>query len=193
MRREIKGNMGPSLGLNNSRDLYKKLRHDSARLRSDWNKYDAFNFILTAWHLHHDWHRSDPNNDISRNKRTKSGKLPQEMKLAIAVTQDIANGSKHFILDPKPAMNRRVSTTHQGLESSWYSYFFHENTFGVTTNDGHYFSIRVLHNILMAYFEWVFDDNASPRQFPAEIVSAIKYCNIAGRLPEDEMPRLWTL
>lgn len=172
--------VGPTFGLNSSRDLYDKLKLDSVRLSTSWHPYVAFDFLVTAWHLHHDWPKSDDPRDTSRQKR-KESKLPPEMILVLRTIQDLVNGSKHFQLDPQAAEKRRVQAVHTGNESSWYSYFFHENLPGVTVDTHWYFSIRVLHNLTMAYFDWVFDDSVAASSFPAELLDSIKYCNIAER------------
>lgn len=156
----------------------------------EWHPYDAFNFLVTAWHLFHDWKNSDETHALSRIKRNKV-RLPDEMNLILDVTRDLVNGSKHFQLTPKAASNRRVDEVHTGKEVGFYSYFFHERLPAVTV-DGHwYFSIRVLSNFLMAYFEWVFDDSIEVKRFPKNIIEGIRYCNIAER--SGPTPDIWLL
>ena len=51
-------------GLSTSYDLFQKLKHDSELLlrqrpetqdEQRLEEYEAFNFFVTAWHLHKDW------------------------------------------------------------------------------------------------------------------------------------------
>ncbi|MBC7757193.1 MAG: hypothetical protein H7Z20_11270 [Bdellovibrio sp.] len=178
---------GPVLGINSSKDMHQKLKYESLRLQENWkNPYDAFNFLVTAWHLFHDWPKSDKKMDLSRIKR-QGKQLPAEMLFVLNVVKDLTNGSKHFSLEKKAANKRVVSEIHTGNEVGWYQYYFRENLPGVNANDSNcqgYFSIRVLHNIVIYYFEWVFDDSLLASNFPNEIVEAIRYSDIANRPKE---------
>ena len=189
MSKKIIGRDGPVIGIATSDDLFQKLKRNSSNLCSGWHDYDAFDFLVTSWHLFHDWPRSDPPDAISRKKRQKA-KLPNEMILVLDILRDLVNGSKHFQLDLSAAGKRRVDEIHNGEEVGWYEYFFHEDLPGVTVGDHWYFSIRVLHNIIMSYFDWVFDDSTPVRDFPADLLDAILYCNIADRR-SGESPRIW--
>lgn len=189
MGRKLLDKDGPTLGLRCSQDLYHKLIFDAERLSKDWNGYDAFNFLVTAWHLFNDWLKSDPKKALSRSKRNKRI-LCSEMVLVLDVVKDLVNGSKHFELDKKNADNRKVEQTHNGLEADYYSFFFHEDTLGVSVVGNWYFSIRVLHNIIINYYHWVFDDNKPCREFPPEILEAIEYCNITKR-HSGSAPEIW--
>lgn len=123
MSKIIKDRDGPVLGLYSSNDMFEKLKFESLRLRSDWqNPYDSFNFLVTAWHLLHDWPKSDGRLEPSRIKRQQT-QLPPEMKFVLNIVRDLANGSKHFILDPKAEKNRQVNEVHTGNEVGWYQYF----------------------------------------------------------------------
>lgn len=112
------------------------------------------------------------------------------MNLILDVVRDVVNGSKHFELDEGSANKRKVSEVHIGNEASWYSYFFHEGIPGVTAEKQWYFSLRVLNNIVMRYYEWVFDDSTPVREFPVEIIETITYCNISERV-RCTCPALW--
>lgn len=181
---------GPRIGLKSSDDLYDKLKFDDSRLAKEWAPYDIFNFIITSWHLFHDWTRSDPPKALSRSKRNRH-KLPDEMNLVLDVVRDLANGSKHFYLEDKSAKNRKITQTHTGEEYGYFEWFFHEDLPAVTVDSHWYFSIRVLRNLVMAYFEWVFDDSKPVKEFPSEILESIRYCNIATR--RGRAPRIWSI
>jgi hypothetical protein len=180
MGKVITGREGPVLGISSSQDLFEKLRHESRKLEDGWHPYDAFNFLVTAWHLFHDWKKCEAPSALSRQKRHEN-KLPPSMIMVLDTVRDLVNGSKHFQLNLESASKRRVEEVHTGAEVGWYQYFFHEDVAGVTVDVHWYFSIRTLHNFLMAYFEWVFDDSTPVKSFPVELDEAISYCNIATR------------
>lgn len=190
MGKMITGNEGPILGIFSSRDMFKKLKFESASLKNDWkNPYVTFNFLVTAWHLATDWTFSDASNALCRMKRQRR-RLPALMNLVLDVVRDIVNGSKHFHLKPDAVSKRRVTEVHTGEEMGFYEWLFHEHIPAVTV-DGHwYFSTRILHNIVMRYFEWVFDDEAPLKQFPDELLDAIDYCHVGGRHGKSA-PAIW--
>src|SRR5438045_3941655 len=118
--RNLTGTDGPVIGLETCSDLFEKLEFEGKRLASAWHSYDAFNFIVTAWHLEDDW----VSNTGTRLSKTKRGGLPPEMLLVRDVLRDLARGSKHFKLNPSSVRDRRVETVHDGLSLDEYSYMF---------------------------------------------------------------------
>lgn len=190
MGKQIVGREGPVLGIDSSAAMFDKLKHESLRLEQGWHPYDAFNFLVTAWHLFEDWKKSDDPRELCRMKRHKA-RLPEPMILILDVTRDLANGSKHFELDPGAALKRRVGEVHTGEEVGFYEWDFHEEIPAVTVEEHWYFSIRVLRNLLIRYFEWTFDDSTPVADFPAELLEAILYCNIATR--KGPSPAIWLL
>ena len=181
MSKAIEGRDGPTLGIYSSNDMFEKLKFESIRLQNDWhNSYNTFNFLVTAWHLFHDWPKSDDRLNPSRIKR-QPNQCPPEMRFVLDIVRDLVNGSKHFTLEPKAAQKRRITEVHTGNEVGWYQFFFQEKLPGVTVETNWYFSIRVLHNLVMKYFEWAFDDTKPAKDFPIDLLEAILYCNIAKR------------
>lgn len=190
MGKLLVGNDGPTLGITTSRDMFNKLKYDSQLLDNDLqNTYNAFNFVVTAWHLFNDWPKCEDKLNSSRIKRQET-QIPQEMLLVLNVVRDLCNGSKHFILTNEAARKRVVGEVLTGREIGAYEYFFHETTPAVNTKDGFYLPIRVLNNIVISYFEWVFDDSIPVSKFPSEIIDAIKFCNIAKRTGPP--PEIWS-
>lgn len=187
----ISGRDGPTLGLFCSADMFEKLKFESARLRKSWRPFDAFNFLVTGWHLHHDWVNSDDPRSACRMKR-QMRRLPEEMTLVLMVVRDLVNGSKHFQLDLQAASKRKITEVHSGDGVDYYEYYFQEDLPGVTLENGWYFSIRILHNLLMSYFDWIFDDSVAVESFPAELLDALQYCNIPNRRAGPS-PRIWLL
>jgi hypothetical protein len=189
MSKAITGNVGPVLGIESSLDMYEKLKFESSRLQQGWHPYDAFNFLVTAHHLFQDWPQSDDSRALSRTKRQKK-QLPVEMKLVLDVVRDLVNGSKHFNLDPSSVEKRRIDEVHTGEEVDSYEYYFHEGLPAVTVEVDWYFSIRVLNNLIMAYFEWTFNDSVPVKDFPSDLIEAILYCNIA-QMHGGPSPTIW--
>ena len=191
MGKKIAAREGPVLGIDSSAAMFEKLKHESSRLQQGWHPYDAFNFLVTAWHLFEDWPMSDDPRALCRMKRHRP-RLPPPMNFALDIVRDLVNGSKHFRLTPDAAAKRRVDEVHTGEELGFYEYLFHENLPGVTIEDHWYFSIRVLNNLMMRYFEWVFDDATPVKDFPRDLLEAILYCNIANR-SAGPSPAVWLL
>ncbi|MGL4501839.1 MAG: hypothetical protein ACRCU2_22410 [Planktothrix sp.] len=87
--------MNLTYGLNNARDLLKKLERDANKLEDEVTSDNMFNFIVTAYHIK-DWIKNDDNN--TQDIRDKARDLPASEKI-INRCQDIANASKHFTLN----------------------------------------------------------------------------------------------
>ncbi|MDB5935748.1 MAG: putative uncharacterized phage protein [Massilia sp.] len=164
-------------GLKSSYDLFGKLKYDSKLLLRQrpendeerrLEEYEAFNFFVTAWHLHKDWLGSDsidkPVHSLA--KITVAHAHVKEIRHAI---RDIANGSKHFSLNDSP----KVSVGEREI-SSWYSYFFGAQ-YTVDTKSFH-FLLYELVGIVMEYFEWIFDDKIS-NSVPATILEKLEKAN----------------
>lgn len=147
MKKLISSEDGPVFVISNSLEMYEKLKFEACRLQEEWHSYDAFNFLVTAWHLFKDWPKSDNSHALCRQKRHRK-KLPQCMNFVLNVVRDVVNGSKHFKLDTKANSKRRVDNVHTGNEVGWFYYFFHEDIPAVTVDENWYFSIRVLKNII---------------------------------------------
>lgn len=188
---KITGSTGPVLGIDSSLDMFHKLKYESSLLKEGWHPYNSFNFLVTAWHLFEDWPKSDDARALCRNKRHRP-RLPKEMNFLLDIVRDLVNGSKHFELEADAVKKRKVVETHSGTEVGWYEFLFHENLPAVTAGANWYFSIRVLNNLIVRYFEWVFDDSHPVRSFPQDLLEAIQYCDIAGREGKSP-PTIWLL
>lgn len=189
MGKLISGKDGPVFGISNSLEMYEKLKIESCRLQKEWHPYDAFNFLVTAWHLFEDWPKSDNSHDLCRLKRHRK-RIPQCMNFVLDVVRDVVVGSKHFQLNQKSTDKRKVEMVHTGNEVGWYAYFFHEDIPAVTVDKNWYFSLRILRNIILRYYEWVFDDSFPVKNFPNDLVDTINYCNISERKGKSP-PKLW--
>jgi hypothetical protein len=101
--------------LQTSSDLLKKLKHDFQRLNHDQlDQYAAFDFFVTAEHII-DW--LPPVEDVNHRDLRKTEPL-------IRICSHIANGSKHFKVNPKRHDSVKSTGHHQGTFSSGFSEAF---------------------------------------------------------------------
>ena len=165
------------IGLENCTELFAKLKFEKERLDSNWNEYDFFNFMVTAWHLQNDWLKNDRDNRPELAMR-KINDSPVQMKEIMNIARDIANGSKHFRLDQPSEKKKVVNEVHPPEIRDWHSYFFGAKH-AVSTNEA-YYSVADLSGLIMRYFIWVFDD-LQPAHLPNGIQKQLDYCNLGER------------
>lgn len=163
-------------GINDCYDLHNKLKFESDRLENNWNVYDFFNFIITSWHLYNDWLRKK---DKIRPKWAirKKTKIPKEMMQVINATRDLANGSKHMELNDKSTAKKVIDVIHPPEIRDWYSYFIAGPQIGISIGQS-YYSMADLRNLIMSYFDWIFDDSVPADNFPSEIKKYLEWCII---------------
>lgn len=165
-------------GLSSCLDLHNKLTCEGVTLENNWNIYNCFNFILTAWHLHEDWIDKDRTNRplLSTKKKGQHG-TPKRMMQIIWALRDITNSSKHFGLDKK-ANGKKVTTgIHKPLIGDAASYFLHGPMIYIEIEDSIY-SMWDIRYIVLLYFDWIFNDSIPVIQFPQEIQDHIDRCII---------------
>ncbi|MCL7942922.1 hypothetical protein [Marinobacter sp. ATCH36] len=96
--------MSRTYGLKTASDLLAKLDRDAKLLQEGVSSDRFFNFVVTAYSLA-DWVQNDPvvpqpaKADLQRFRGTT----------AIKICRDLANASKHFLLDPTRNPNPAVS------------------------------------------------------------------------------------
>lgn len=166
-----------SYGINTCFDLHNKLKYEGEKLEPDWNEYNSFNFIVTAWHLHADWLNADEGRPKLAAQKKERPKTPANMMQVVYALRDITNSSKHFYLD-KPSVNKKVVTNiHGRLIGDWASYFIHGPQIGIHIGNS-YYSMWDLRHIVLLYFEWIFNDLIPANKFPVEIQEHLKRCLI---------------
>ena len=165
-------------GINTCFDLYDKLKHEGANLENNWNAYNSFNFIITAWHLHNDWLHSDKiNRPKLATKKKNPPKTPEAMMSVVNALRDLTNGSKHFHLNKKSENKKVVTKTYSPIIGDWAAYFLHGPMIYVEIDRSTY-SMWDLRHIVLLYFNWVFDDTIPANQFPIEIKKHLERCVI---------------
>ena len=75
-------------GLHSPCDLLEKLKFEAERLEQNFNSYDFFNFVVTAYHLC-DW--------VEKNFGLRKGDILNSY-LEIQICKDLANASKHYCI-----------------------------------------------------------------------------------------------
>ncbi|TNY95337.1 hypothetical protein CGK57_23310 [Vibrio parahaemolyticus] len=156
------------VGIETVNDLRDKLKYERERVIDTQHPYDFFNFVVTAWHLHHDWMKEDKENRPKLFHK-KVNLSPQPIKELIKAIRDLANGSKHFRLDGKNEKKKVVLSVHQPEVRDYYSYFFGAQR-GVSL-EGAYYSIGDIVCIVDEYFDWLFDDNVPESDFPVKLLN----------------------
>jgi hypothetical protein len=161
-------------GLSNSYGLFQKLKHDSELLLRErpetqeeqrLEEYEAFNFFVTAWHLHKDWLGSETIEKPIHSLSKIAAAHPHMKEIRHAI-RDIANGSKHFALNEAP----KISIGPREI-SCFYSYFFGPQ-YAIDTKSFHFLMYELV-GVVMEYFEWIFDDE-SPDTVPAAILEKLE-------------------
>lgn len=163
-------------GINTCYDLYKKLMFEGSTLENNWNEYNSFNFIVTAWHLYDDWLKSDRENRPNLStKKKEHHKTPQNMMKIIFALRDVANSSKHFTLNDASFNKKVVTGIHQPIVGDAAAYFLHGPMIYIEIENSVY-SMRDLRHIVLLYFDWIFDDTVSVQKFPIEIQEHLERC-----------------
>lgn len=100
--------------LRTPRDLLAKLRHDLARMDSNWlDQYAAFDFFITAHHMV-DWLYPGDSNKQRRRDEVQASALLQ-------VCSHLANGSKHFQTTDSRHTSVADTQLHEGPFSQQFS------------------------------------------------------------------------
>jgi hypothetical protein len=142
-----------TFGFNSAYDVFEKLKRDAEKLReSPLSKDECFNFVITAWHLHHDWMKKDVNlSQLAIAKHEKSKSVMKSMMHALEV---VANASKHITA----RNNKNVKDTKLVEQLDYYSYY-KSSFFPAIITDKAEYTLWKLQQIMVAYFEWIFDES----------------------------------
>jgi len=162
------------IGLSSCHDWHDKLKFEYVRLVSSQykEKYDILNFIITAYHLNDDWLSKDTK---TRPKlaNSKRGSAPSEMREIVQAIKDLANGNKHMELDKRSSAKRVVGDVQSSArESSFYSYFLGPH-FGIPIGGKSFYIVPTFADLIMNYFEWIFDDSIPANNFPEKLSESL--------------------
>ncbi|GHZ63236.1 hypothetical protein VCSRO175_1430 [Vibrio cholerae] len=154
------------LGIDTVHELRKKLKFERQRVTQNYHPYDFFNFVVTAWHLHHDWIKYDKQHRPSLFYK-KANQSPPQMKELINAMRDLANGSKHFILDKASEEKKVITSVHEPEIRDHFTFVFGPQP-GISVCNA-YYSVGELVYIVDEYFEWLFDDLIPADSFPENL------------------------
>lgn len=160
-------------GIENSLNLFEKIKLDGQKMISSAHPFEVFNFVITVWHLHNDW--------LPKEIENYSERVPELMEKVFTLICAIANGSKHYNLYTSNVekYGKRVSCEKPGIRN-WTAFFSGRNQPDFKI-DGIFITLQELHNIIIFFFEWVFNDQVDLESFPAELQELL--CQIQQRAP----------
>ncbi|MBU4612300.1 hypothetical protein IMZ29_17645 [Achromobacter sp. GG226] len=150
-----------NLGISSLGQMLEKLGRESARLHDSFDMDHVLNFAFTAHHLYFDWVRRVGQDEM----KARQAAMPPDAKAVLDVMRDIANGSKHAILnrDLDKIVVRRFE---QDRIQDWHDYFFAPPgvvTFGMPEDPHDYVaSVRDLAPTVLAYLRWVIEGPPHP-------------------------------
>lgn len=127
------------------------------------SKDECFNFSLTAWHLYHDWMKNDIN--LSQQAKNKHERSKLAMKPMMHALEVLANSNKHI----KVRNNQSVVDTKYGEAIDWYTYF--KGDFPTIITDTAEYPLWKIQEILIEYFEWVFDESETDLAFKTKCIN----------------------
>jgi len=163
-----------TFGFNTAHDLYEKLKRDAIKLKDNpRSKDECFNFILTAWHLHHDWMKNDKGVSSLARKKHENSELA--MKFMMHALEVVANSSKHV----RVRNNQNVKDTKFGEVLNWYGYFYGD--FPTIITETAEYPLWKLQEILIEYYEWVFDEKITDVALKPNILTELKKCNLQSQ------------
>lgn len=164
-----------TFGFNSAKDVYEKLIRDGKKLDDNpRSKDECFNFAVTAWQLYDDWLKNDDSMSSLAKAKYKNAKIHMnDMMRGLA---SVANSSKHMYLwkslRNKPNFNV-VDVVYEDV-TDWYKFFFAPFP-TIVTKDAKY-NLWKIKQILMEYFQWVFDDSVPEVDLPQSIKDNLNEC-----------------
>ncbi|MEY4507082.1 MAG: hypothetical protein RL297_1660 [Pseudomonadota bacterium] len=146
----------PRLPLDSCEALFEKLKWDYEQLSKEWSSYCTFNFVITAYHLYHDW----IDRTGTKEQRKRKAKLPENGQFLFKVWRDITNASKHWKLD-RPSQDKQVVTAvSQPQIADWYAYFVTGPVIYVQVGDARP-SLTQLADVTLLSFKWMIEGEES--------------------------------
>lgn len=164
-------------GLETCQDMYAKLKWDAQNLANGWKIYDIYNFVVTANHLYVDW----INNCGSPESKAKKGLLPESAKKVMQSIIDLSISCKHWKSEHDSSLKRQIiNSPPERCINDWGAYLegHPEGVMLFITFDGYKLSIKELTGLVLSYFKWIFEDDATA--FPYELQNQLETYKIAN-------------
>jgi len=125
-------------------DYWKKLNWEFEMLKNNSdNIYYAFNFVITAFHLL-DWAEPQPRGTTNQNRQI----IKKNIKY-LKVCEQLANGAKHFEIDPKRHNSVESMKSEEYVEDGYVEEGYTEDPIIITLSEQEKISILELANSLM--------------------------------------------
>ena len=164
-----------TFGFNSAKDVYEKLVRDSKKLGENHrSKDECFNFSVTAWQLYNDWLENDDFILALAKTKYKNSKIfMDDMMLGLCA---VANSSKHMYLWQSLRSDPNFNVVDIIYEdvTDWHKYFF--APFPTIVTKKAKYNLWKVNEILLEYFEWVFDDSAVATDLPLSIKNKLNEC-----------------
>ena len=149
----------PRMLLQTCGDIFAKLRWEAEELARECDAYRAFNFAVTAHHLWTDWIDRAGTND----QKTRRRRVPNSAAKLSVIWRDIANASKHFVLDEKASRKQHVANVRGPYIGDWQAFFL--NRPAIYVSDGAQVTdVPSLCNVTVQCLDWVLNGDAM--EFP---------------------------
>ncbi len=166
-----------TFGFNTAKDVYEKLIRDSKKLDENHrSKDECFNFSVTAWQLYNDWLEHD--DSVSALAKTKYKNAQIHLDDMMWGVSAVANSSKHMYLWQSLRNNPNFNVVEIIYEevTDWYKFF--KSPFPTIVTKKAKYNLWKIKEILLAYFEWIFDDSDVTNNLPENIKDKLKECMI---------------
>jgi hypothetical protein len=164
-------NIPTRMALNTPEDLFKKLKWEEARLEESWGVYESFNFVVTAWHLYHDW--ISIKGGATAAQIYRKTQLPSGAAKLIRATCDLANGAKHWKMTHPENLKKQVVTEIEGPEiGDWLAVFDDKPMMYITIPPYVRLSMAELSALVVAYIQWILEGDNQP--FPPHLTQNLE-------------------
>ncbi len=143
----------PRFTIESCQGLFGKLKWDYKQLESDWTSpYTTFNFVITAYHLYHDWIIKAGTEE----QKLRRNNLPAKGKLLFNIWRDVTNATKHWELNEHSQKQQVVNNITGPLIGDWDSFLFTGPVYYVRVGDA-LPSLPELCEVTLKCFEWILE------------------------------------
>lgn len=187
-----------SFGLRTTEELYESLVKIAAPRLIEVNRpsaLDCASFAAFSWALLKDWICKFEHSTLRRDKASmlameRDKRMPDDhpLRLFCFVLRDLANGSKHQNLHPEKQENSPIKYVQNGMQSSWFDYFFKRDQIVVNLKNGMFFSAASIARITLSILEWVMDDAKPIDNLPGIAITEIWLSNNQHWTPKIPLP-----
>ena len=146
----------PRLSMDSCEALFGKLKWDHEQLTKDWGPYCTFNFVITAYHLYHDWIKRAG----SEEQKARKAALPAHGVLLFNVWRDVTTAAKHWELNERSQGNQVVNSVSTPQIADWHAYFVTGPVIYIQVGDARP-SLTQLADVTIWCFKWLIEGDES--------------------------------